>query len=618
MEYRPLAIQVGLLILASFVAYANAWPDVLVLDDKFFAGSDRFSGLEDIPRFFREDVWATAGTTTGLYRPVLLISLFLDSRLFGDWFAGYHLSNILLHGLAVLAVFGLLRQVLRMIGDSSLSGDRYAFLAALVFAVHPVHTEAVNSIFNRAEILVALGVAAGLWWLLHYLKDRPGRAWSGLALAYLFAIFAKESAIVLPGIAFVWVLIFAGGNWLSRLKAALPALLLLIPLALYLLLRAEALAPPAGQDVGGAARDSIALSQPAPEAWDGDRPRMASHRDYPVYYRWIRVGGRLLLGTAGYYGQALNAMLWPYPLKLFYEQPPESFQIVALVLQLALILAALLELRRKRYGLIIGLTFFYIAMLPASRFMGVAGYVPELAERYLYLPSIGLAILLAFALRFLGQKFTYPGVLVPVLLAVLVMTPVCLARNAEWADETSLFENEYRRGGHGEEALYAVTTVRLQQRDVDGVVEICDRHYEAQWSSGKLSNNCGLAYGAAGRTTEAESALLFATTQRKGKILAHNNLAMLYLRLGRWDDAKEQLDMAVQAERNPALRAFREGKNVLLLYPKARSKLFEAKRHFEEALRLQPGLIPAKHWLENTERAIESSQPAEPPRPNRD
>ena len=105
------------------------------------------------------------------------------------------------------------------------------------------------------------------------------------------------------------------------------------------------------------------------------------------------------------------------------------------------------------------------------------------------------------------------------------------------AKEATLFENEYRRGSQGEETLYAVTTTRLQQRDYAGTVEICDRHFETQWASGKFSNNCGLAYGAVGRTAEAESALLFATKQRKGKILAHNNLAMLYLRLGRWDDA---------------------------------------------------------------------------------
>jgi tetratricopeptide (TPR) repeat protein len=608
----------GLLILASFVAYANAWPDALVLDDKFFAGSDRFSGFQDIPRFFREDVWATAGTSSDLYRPVLLISLFLDSRLYGDWFAGYHLSNILLHSLVVLAVFGLIRQVLRMTSDSSFPCDKYAFLAALVFAVHPVHSEAVNSIFNRAEILVALGGAAGLWWLMHYLQVRPLRAWSGLAFAYLFALFAKESAVLIPGIAFAWVLVFANGSWLNRLKAALPVLFLLIPLAFYLFLRVEALAPAADPGGGGVTLDITSLSQPAPEAVGGDRLLTASFQDSPVSLRNFRVGVRLLVATAGYYGQALKVMIWPYPLKLFYEAPPIIFQALALVLQLALMCVALLQLRRKRFGLITGLAFFYIAMLPASRFMGLAGVIPELAERYLYFPSIGLTILLAFALQFLGQRFTYPRVVATVLLAVLVLTPICWARNSEWADEATLFENEYRRGGHGEEALHAVTSARLQQEDFTGAVEICDRHIETQWISGKLSGYCGVSYGAVGRTEEAESALLRATRFRKGKILAHNNLAMLYLRLGRWDDAKEQLEMAVQFEEIPALRAFREGKMVLMLYPRNRKKFLEARQHFEEALRLQPGLIPAQHWLENTNQALDSSRRAGYPEPKQD
>jgi tetratricopeptide (TPR) repeat protein len=617
MEYRPLAIQLGLLMLASFFAYVNAWPDALVLDDKFFAGADRFSGFRDIPGFFGQDVWATAGTQSGLYRPVLLISLFLDSRLFGDWYAGYHLSNILLHGLVVLAVFGLSRQLLRMKGAPSSSGDQCAFLAALVFAVHPVHAEAVNSIFNRAEMLVALGGAAGLWWWLHYLKDRPVRAWLGLALAYLIAMLAKESAIVIPGIAVAWVLIFAGGGWLNRLKAMLPTFFLLIPLALYLGLRAEALGSVDGVDGVGATGAGIALSQPALEARGGamGRPPMAPQNNSPGHYRWLRVSVRMILGTAGYYGQALKAMVWPHPLKLFYEQPPIPFQAAALVLQLALMGAALLALLRRRLGLITGLVFFYVALLPASRFIGAAGYVPEMAERYLYFPSIGLAILLAFALRFLAQRFAYHLVLIPVLLAVLVMTPICWARNAEWKSEAALFENEYRRGSHGEEALYAVTTSRIQKGDFPGAVEVCDRHFESQWISGKLSNNCGLAYSVVGRIEEAESALLFATSQRRGRILAHNNLASLYLRLGRRDDAEEQLDLAIRAENNPALRAFREGKKVLLLYPNDRTRLFEAKRHFEEALRLRPGLIPAQAWLDNTRQRLGLSKGDGQPEP---
>ena len=60
-----------------------------------------------------------------------------------------------------------------------------------------ITTEAVDSVFNRSEIMVALFGLAGLWWMLHYLKTRPLRAWLGMGIAYFFALFSKESAIVI-------------------------------------------------------------------------------------------------------------------------------------------------------------------------------------------------------------------------------------------------------------------------------------------------------------------------------------------------------------------------------------------------------------------------------------
>jgi tetratricopeptide (TPR) repeat protein len=323
-------------------------------------------------------------------------------------------------------------------------------------------------------------------------------------------------------------------------------------------------------------------------------------------YGWAFTGGRRVIATAGYYGQALKVVVWPYPLKLFYESTTRSFLLVTVGLQLVLLCAVLFELKQRRYGLLAGLAFFYIAMLPASRFIGLAGVIPEFAERYLYFPSIGLTLLLAYGLRFLGERSAFPAAMAPVLLLTLVMTPVCWARNAEWTDESILFENEYRRGGHGESAVHAVTTSRLQQRDYSGAAEICDRHFDLQWLSGKLSINCGWAYGALGRIHEAEQAFLFATSQRKGRILAHNNLASLYLRLGRREEALKHFELAIDAEPNAAVREFREGQKLLLLYPGQRTILLEARGHFEEALRLQPDLIPAQQQLESVTNRLES------------
>jgi hypothetical protein len=199
-------LPVASLIAVSLAAYANAWPDVAVHDDRFFAGNERFPPWTDLGRIFSEDLWAAAGIQSGLYRPMLTLSLALDAEIYGDWLAGYHLTNIMLHALAAVLVYGLVNQLLRTVEGRSASSTRiYALLAALVFAVHPIHSETVNSIYNRSEVLVAIGGAAGLWWMLRNFDSRPFRAWAGLGLAYLFALFSKESAIVIPGIAVILI-----------------------------------------------------------------------------------------------------------------------------------------------------------------------------------------------------------------------------------------------------------------------------------------------------------------------------------------------------------------------------------------------------------------------------
>ncbi len=153
------------LVIVTLLAFANAWPENLVLDDKAFAGPGRSPDLDSLQYMFAEDVWVTAGTTTGLYRPLLLLDLSLESRLFGDWLAGYHLSNIFLHLIVTLLVYGLLRHILLMTSNKPPASELYALLAALIFAVHPIHTEVVNSVFNRSGMLVAIFYLAGMWWL---------------------------------------------------------------------------------------------------------------------------------------------------------------------------------------------------------------------------------------------------------------------------------------------------------------------------------------------------------------------------------------------------------------------------------------------------------------------
>ena len=157
----------------TLLAYANAAHDALVLDDKVFVGPQSILGLESHSEAFFRDIWEKRGVNSGLYRPLLLINFNLENHLFQDWIIGYHLVNIFTHLLASLLLFGFLLHLVRKLGGSGKTAMLAALLAAAIFAVHPVHTEVVNTVFNRSSIYVSISAILGLWWLSHWLETRP-------------------------------------------------------------------------------------------------------------------------------------------------------------------------------------------------------------------------------------------------------------------------------------------------------------------------------------------------------------------------------------------------------------------------------------------------------------
>jgi tetratricopeptide (TPR) repeat protein len=470
-----------------------------------------------------------------------------------------------------------------MIRGQSPANRHMALLAAAIFAVHPVHTEVVNSIFNRSDMLVALSGLAGLCWLLRHLHARPALAWTGLCIAFSVALFCKESGLVLPGLAVAVVLAVTPGDWLSRARKCLPVFWSLIPLALYFALRAQALAP-VQPDAGA----SVAELAPAVDV-------MLETFNIP--------GGRRLLHVAGLWYESFRILVWPVPLSVYHGPTALWSGVAGLVLHLALVPLVIYQLRHRRYGLVLGLVFFHIALLPASRIIG-GNALPHLAERYLYFPSVGAAIALAFGLAAAARRIDGRWLTAATAGAVMALAPITITRNAVWSSDVKLFESEYRNGNASERVLVWLTAAHLKQQRYARPAELCDNHVYTQKRSGKLSTHCAIAYSQLGRHEEAERAYLFGTKQRSVKAMAHANLARFYLDRGRRQDAREHFEAAIAAETLPANKAYRRGHMLVRLYPRDRQKLLEAKAQFELALELQPAFGPARQWLSRVNRSL--------------
>lgn len=178
---RPWTAPCALFLLALLV-YANSFPGAFILDDVHLAKNNPHFFEPDLLAIFRSDYWY-GFQNSGVYRPLTILSLLVNRALLGSGPLGFHLVNVLLHGGVVVLFWHVLR------------GWQFpavaAFLAAGLFAVHPLHVDAINVVVYRSELLVALFLLAGF-----IAARREGLlATSAVCLCYLLALLSKEHAV---------------------------------------------------------------------------------------------------------------------------------------------------------------------------------------------------------------------------------------------------------------------------------------------------------------------------------------------------------------------------------------------------------------------------------------
>jgi tetratricopeptide (TPR) repeat protein len=591
-RFRTRILPILILFIISFVAYANAWPNNLTWDDGVFGMGYRLSGIgwDEVGRFFSQDAWASIGLDTGLYRPLLLASVSLDIEIFGHWMAGFHLVNILFHALTTIAVYGLTRYLLVALDTPFPRASYIALLAALVFAVHPVHTEVVNSIFNRSEMLATLGTAAGLWWFLPAVEKTPRRAWGILGLIYLFAMLSRETGIVLPGIAAMLLWFTTSGTWLQRLRKCLPVLWLLVPMAVYLGMRAHALEVP------------MSLEEMAPRT-PGQVAAVGNQQSIPILGAYLDI--KKMLPAVTVWFDAFKLMLWPSPLLTFHGKS-ETNQWMALGAQMALLAFALFRVTQKRPGLFLGLVVFYLAMLPSSRIIGEVNLNPHLAERYLYMPSAGATIMLAFGLAWFAQKVSLKQTVISTLTALLILTPLTWVRNSKWASTALLAETDYNQGSNSPKLLQAYISALLMNNELAKASAICDKHDTRVKNFWYLASYCGQVQASLRNYEKAEISFFRAMKKPKGRSSSHYALGVMYLEMDRRDDARKHFELASETERQEFLKKYLAAEGLMRLYPPDRARLVEARSHMEKSIQLQPQYYHARQRLEDLNQILGS------------
>jgi hypothetical protein len=352
------------------LAYGNSLRSGFVFDDLPLIAHDRVLGdLHGLPNLFLRDYWAgsrddqeaAVSPRSGLYRPVVIVSYSLNVA-GGEpqpWL--FHLINTALHALVTCFLY--------LVALEHGFTPAAALSAAGLFAVHPLHTEAVSAITGRAELLMSLGVLAGLWFAAR------GKPWL-TCLAYAFALFSKEQALVLPLLLVISDWTRSGRNvsirwWPAAWRRYASYGLVL---AGYLVLRGVALGgfslPPVDSLVNPAA-----TAGPAVRVWTA-----------------VKVAGMYLW-----------LLIWPAQLSANYSfdsialahSPLDPTVVLSALIWVSFLVLAWWAYGRNRRSVLFAVAVMFLTFLPVSNLFFPIGTV--MGERLFYLPSAGFCLLVGLA-----------------------------------------------------------------------------------------------------------------------------------------------------------------------------------------------------------------------------
>jgi protein O-mannosyl-transferase len=397
---RTAWLWIGLLLALSILPYANSLRNGYVFDDRLLVQENPvLKAPLDLWRLLTSPYWGSVALAL-LWRPVTILSFALGPPPGATSAVWPHLLNILLHAGVTLLWFRLIR---RLFADKTV-----ALVAAALFAVHPLHTEAVTWISGRAELLAAAFSLAALH-LAH--AERPWARWLTPLVVFL-AVGSKESAALLPVI-----LLFT--HWVLRDKRSGPTLRLVLacvaPVVLYVTLRRLVLG-----------------------TWSGPAPDPA---DNPMSGTGLFARMPTVLDCAGRY---LGLTFWPAKLSADYSSPilrlvrtPTPYSMLGFI-GLAGLVYLVLRHRDRPEGWGAGFTLLTYAL--ASNLMVIIGTI--LAERLFYLPSAGALLIVAVGAVLLLRR--RPSLLWPmrVLLAVALLAGGIRTwiRNDDYRDESSFYK----------------------------------------------------------------------------------------------------------------------------------------------------------------------------------
>jgi len=476
--------------------YFNTLPNHWVVDDSIIIHQNTFvkrgvAGIGDIftrdafAGFYSQDINAVSG---GRYRPLTSALFAVQAEIFAStkkdinqeiekvkagnkikdlsdktWFPNIlHFFNALWYALLCMVIYRTLLLLLNQKQEADNTKANFiAFVTTLIYTIHPLHTEAVANVKGLDEILTMLGSVATLYFvLLQFLKDKSEPNFKSqryliyAAVCYLLALFAKESAVTFIAIIPLAMWFFTEASTRNIFRLTMP---LLLPLFIFLGIRTAVLHQPNKQPIAEELMndpflvlDTKAAYTPLVQGSDIKTLVNANENTF------TKMPYSNQLATNFYtWGKYVQLLVLPYPLTVdYYPRHIEvkSFSdisvIVSVIIHLFLLGWSLYYIRKKRI-IAFGILYYFITFSIVSNLFFPIG--TNMAERFMFMPSLGFCLIVASLLYELGKKWSSSSnesgfKLIAFGLGVyaLVFSVMTINRNFDWKDNFTLFSKDIK------------------------------------------------------------------------------------------------------------------------------------------------------------------------------
>ena len=558
-------VPIPILLLVSFSVYFNALFGDFIYDDKSqIVDNPWIRDIRNIPNIFSKSVWSfrPGAVILKYYRPLMHIVYMLNYHLFGLKPWGFHLVNILFHcGVSVLVFLCIRRMLTEQRASVSPAYLSPPFIAAMLFASHPIHTEAVTWIAGLPDVAFTFFYLLSFYFYILF-RDGVKKGYLLSILSFSAATLFKEPALTLPIIliAYDFLLKKSDETMLAGIKRYSPYL---VVSAVYLSVRYYALRSVAPMDF---------------------------YPDLNTY--------QLILNVFPLFREYLTSLLLPFDLNFCHTFHPiislfKPKGMISIVVAVLFLIAAMVAYRKNRM-LCFSLLLVVVPLLPVFYIKAISW--KPFAERYLYLPSFGFVLLPAVFLSWADEKLPRAARSITIVFIIIAgsYTIGTINRNNVWKDQFNLWSDTVKKSPDSAESHNNLGNEYALKGQLDRAAAEFQAALRLKPDYVEAHYNLGNAYAAQGQLDRAVAEYQAALWLQPDYAEAHYNLGIAYASQGRWGEAAAEFEAALRL-----LPGSAGAHNNLGIAYGSQGQLDRAVEEFQAALRLQPDYAEAHYNLGN-------------------